>query len=115
MADGPQGLAYSLAVSPKDPTDLIGAAAAESEEDQQAKAARKADIEDFKWLVAHAQGRRFLWRLLTQTGVFRTSMTGNSMTFFNEGQRNVGLTLLAEFNEHSLDAYVKMQKEATNG
>jgi hypothetical protein len=102
-------------VNLKDPTDLIGAAAAESEKDQRDEAARKAEIEDFKWLVAHAQGRRFLWRLLDRTGVFRTSMTGNSMTFFNEGQRNVGLALLAEFNEHSLDAYSKMQKEAMNG
>lgn len=102
-------------VNLKDPTDLTGAAASESEQGQKAEAVRKLEIEDFKWLVAHAQGRRFLWRLLDRTGVFRTSMTGNSMTFFNEGQRNVGLVLLAEFNEHSLDAYSKMQKEAMNG
>lgn len=80
--------------------------------DAKATAQRKREIEDFKWLVAHKQGRRLLWRLLSMTGVFTSSMTGNSQTFFNEGRRDIGLQLMAEVNEHSLEAFVQMMKEA---
>lgn len=96
----------------RDPTDLRAQEEeAEARADAEARK-RKQEVEDFKWLVAHKQGRRILWRLLSMSGVFRTSMTGNSNTFFNEGRRDVGLQLLAEVNEHSLDAYVLMLKES---
>jgi hypothetical protein len=98
----------------RDPTDLRAQEAdAEAQATREAQK-RKQEIEDFKWLVAHKQGRRILWRLLSMSGVFRTSMTGNSNTFFNEGRRDIGLQLLAEVNEHSLDAYVLMLKESKN-
>lgn len=80
--------------------------------DAKAQLQRKREIEDFKWLVGHKQGRRLLWRLLSMTGVFTSSMTGNSQTFFNEGRRDIGLQLMAEVNEHSLEAFVQMMKEA---
>jgi hypothetical protein len=98
-----------------DPTNLAAQANASADRDLVAKNLRRIEVDDFKWIVAHAQGRRFLWRLLSMTGVFRTSMTGDSWTFHNEGQRNIGLQLMAEFNEHSLDAYVRMLKEVNNG
>lgn len=46
-------------------------------------------------LVGNAAGQRFLWWLLEQTHVFQSSFTGNSTTFFLEGERNVGLKLFA--------------------
>lgn len=58
------------------------------------------------------QGRRFIWRLLGLCGVYRTSFTGNSGTFFNEGARNIGLMVLADVQEVALDAYLQMVKEA---
>lgn len=98
----------------RDPTDLRAQEAdAEAQADRD-KLLRKREVEDFKWLVAHKQGRRILWRLLSMSGVYRTSMTGNSSTFFNEGRRDIGLQLLAEINEHSLDAFVLMLKESKN-
>lgn len=38
-------------------------------------------------------------------------MTGTSQTFFNEGARALGISLTAEFHEHSLEAYLQMVKE----
>jgi hypothetical protein len=98
-------------MSARDPTDL--AALADDEQAQADRQAREAkqQVEDFKWLMAHKQGRRFVSRLLNLTGVFRTSMTGNSSTFFNEGRRDIGLQLMAEINDHCLDQYVMMLKE----
>ena len=46
-------------------------------------------------LIDDAAGQRFLWWLLEQTHVFQSSFTGNSTTFFLEGERNVGLKLFA--------------------
>lgn len=57
------------------------------------------------------EGRNFVWWLLEEAGVFRTSFTGNSTTFFNEGQRNIGLKVMAILNEKCPDLYLKMLKE----
>ena len=46
-------------------------------------------------VMSGAAGQRFLWWLLEQTHVFQTSFTGNSTTFFLEGERNVGLKVFA--------------------
>ncbi len=79
---------------------------------------RKADRADslrlaaFKAVMATREGRRYLWWLLDRCGVFRTSFTGNSTTFFNEGQRNVGLMLIADITTACPEAYIVMLNEA---
>lgn len=57
-------------------------------------------------------GRRFVWRQLQRAGVFRSSFTGNSQTFFNEGQRNIGLMLLTDVHEFCPEQYIPMLKES---
>lgn len=84
----------------------------ETERDvRSAKIKRDQEIADFKWLVESKQGRRFLWRLLEKTGVYRSSFTGSSETFFLEGQRNIGLLLVSELNAICPDVYSTMLKE----
>lgn len=97
----------------EDPTDVRA-------QDRQLAALRQSDkseealkLDDFKWLMSSKRGRRIVWRLLEETGVYRTSMTGNSTTFFNEGQRNVGLKLMAMIHATATDAYVLMLNERT--
>ncbi len=48
-----------------------------------------------KDLLAEEKGKRLVWWLLEQAHVFQSSFTGNSHTFFLEGERNMGLKLLA--------------------
>lgn len=60
---------------------------------------RDQEIKDLRELLEHPAFRRFIWRLFQRFGLFRSSMTGNSHTFFNEGRRNEGLWLLAEIAE----------------
>lgn len=97
----------------RDPTD-IAAHEREAEADRlQAETRRKQEVDDFKWLVNHAAGRRLLWRVLERSGVFRTSFDGTSRTYFNEGRRDMGLFLLGELHEIAPDAYPKMLKEQT--
>lgn len=96
----------------RDPTDI---AAQDQEQEAQAfdsRIAAKKQVEDFKWLMKQAPGRRYAWRLLEKTGVFRTSFDDSSQrTAFNEGQRNIGLMVLSELNEHCPEQYLLMLKE----
>lgn len=95
----------------RDPTDLDALDELQEQRELEERKRRHREVEDFKWLMAHAQGRRFVWRLLELAGVFRTSFTGNSETFFREGMRNMGLVVLAEVHELVPEAFVKMLKE----
>jgi len=70
------------------------------------------EIDDLVWQMEDIRGRRNMWRLLGQAGVFRSSFTGNSTTFFNEGQRNIGLYYLNEIMLHCPETYLMMINEA---
>lgn len=58
-------------------------------------------------------GRAWVWDHLSQCGVFRTSFTQNALEVsFNEGQRNVGLRVFNDLQEHAFQDYQKMEAEA---
>ena len=88
-------------------------------DDPQAEAARAEALrieqlresDDLKWLMGHQQGRRIIWRLLSDAGVFRSSFTGDHTTYFREGMRNMGLILLGKITEHCPERYHLMVKE----
>lgn len=78
------------------------------------KRERSREIEDVKKVISSAEGRRFLWRLMSESGVFRASYTGDSKTFFNEGKRDIGLLVLREVNTAKPSAFAQMQNEFLN-
>lgn len=94
-----------------DPLDIRGQEKALADNSERNKLALQTEQEDFKWLMGNKRGRRIVWRLLERTGVYRSSFTGNSETFFREGMRNVGLTLLAQIHEITPDQFAVMLKE----
>jgi hypothetical protein len=67
--------------------------------------------EDWQWLMEDIRGRRIVRRLLETTGVYRTSFTGNSETFFREGSRNVGLQILNLVMSHAPSQHLPMMTE----
>jgi len=77
--------------------------------------------EDLKGILDSAGGRRFLWKLLEECGVYKISFTGDSYTAFNEGKRQIGLRLIEDIFDACPDAYIEMcsvaiqRKEARNG
>jgi len=71
--------------------------------------------DDLRTVMGTEQGHRFIWDLLGDAGVYRTSFTGNSETFFNEGKRQIGLAILARITETCPGEYLKMQTENING
>lgn len=67
--------------------------------------------EDLQRVLESESGRRFLWYLMHRAHVFRSSFTGNSETFFREGERSMGLFVLAGVLDVSPWIFGKMQKE----
>ena len=78
------------------------------------KFARDTEANDLRWVLSTAQGRRFIWRVLGECGVFRTSFMGGATdhTLFNEGRRSVGIQALTWVTEAAPDAYIKMTQES---
>lgn len=65
-----------------------------------------------KHIMGNKDGRAWMWNFLGECGIFRTSFTGNSTTFFNEGQRNIGLSVQADLTRNCQAEYLQMQSEA---
>jgi len=74
---------------------------------------KEQDKEDLHNILLSPGGRRFLWKVLEECGVYKISFTGNSHTFFNEGKRQIGLNLIADIFDADPNAYVEMRLEAT--
>ena len=94
-----------------DPQDLIAQEAASAKKEQRKRLLRHLEVEDFKWLMANKQGRRFVWRLLDKAGVFRSTFRNDNEMVFLEGMRNMGLMLIAEIHEICPEKYHLMLKE----
>ena len=78
---------------------------------KKSKFLRDRELSDIRKVIREPEGRRFYWRVLSDAGIFRNSFTGNSTTFYNEGQRSIGLGLLEDLLEADKLAFSKMQLE----
>lgn len=94
-----------------DPLDIRAAEKQQTTRKEKEQLVSRQEAEDFKWLMSDKRGRRFMWSQLAKAGVFRTSFTGNSETFFNEGKRVMGLDLLTRIHELCPDRYNQMVME----
>lgn len=98
-----------------DPLDIRGQERNKNDRDIQARLAREAEEADIRWLMSSKRGRRFVWRLLENAGVFRSSFNTNAMTMaFSEGTRNYGLRMLALVHSQCPEQYTLMSKEQAN-
>lgn len=101
------------------PLDLAGQERTAATRAEEERLAREKEQNDLRWVMSSKQGRRFMYRLLSEAGLYRLSFnldnTDPLATAFNEGQRNIGLTRLSEITEACPDRYTEMlaeQKEA---
>lgn len=90
----------------------LGSASSAGERNVGIKQREARRLNGLKQILEQPDSRTYLWDLLEFCGVARTSFTGNSTTFFNEGQRNVGLRIQADLTAHFPDKYLTMMKEA---
>lgn len=95
-----------------DPTDPEGLESNHRERAERQRLEAQSEAGDLKWLMSSKRGRRIVWRLLEQAGVFRLSFNTNAMQMaFAEGNRNGGLRMLAQIHANCPDLYPVMLKE----
>lgn len=94
-----------------DPTDIRAEDARAADAKAAASALSELEKNDLVWLMSQERGRRFIWRLLSRAGVFQSSFTGNSGTFFNEGRRDIGLWVLSSIMASCPEDFIKMLTE----
>lgn len=69
----------------------------------------------FRKVLAAKEGRAFVWRLLSWTGVYRSTFSNQPLDMaYAEGIRSVGLKLLADVQEASVEMYDLMTRENRN-
>lgn len=57
----------------------------------------KQNDDDMRVLLSSPAGRRFFWRVLTQSGLYSSSYAESATaTAYNEGRRSLGLALMQE-------------------
>lgn len=83
----------------------------ESSKKLKADLIRKRELSDIAAVLQSREGRRFIWRLLESAGVFKTTMTGNSWTYFNEGLRSLGLKIYSNVMDSCPDRLKEMWAE----
>jgi hypothetical protein len=99
-------------VSHYDPHDTAAQDRERAERLLREKLAAESEEADIRWLMSSKRGRRILWRLLDQSGVFRLSFNPNAMHMaFAEGTRNFGNRMLAMIHSHCPEHYTTMVKE----
>ena len=69
-------------------------------------------LDDLNDVMKSTSGRRLLWHVLNSCDIYATTFTGNSLTFFKEGRRAVGLQLIRDMQAMP-DLYLKMQTECS--
>jgi hypothetical protein len=67
---------------------------------------------DLVWLMNQREGRRFISRLLQSCHLYETSFTSTSATFFREGERNIGLQVLADIVRLCPELHARMAGES---
>lgn len=83
--------------------------------DDKLKVQRAQELDDVKKIVRTPEGSRFFKRLFSEGRIFHTTFTGNSNTFFLEGQRNLALKFLADVNAAAPECIPALMKSEDEG
>jgi hypothetical protein len=98
-------------------TDLNASAEARAAAERQdalerAQRERLQRADDMRAVMGTVEGRRFVWVLLNEAGLFSGSYTGEAISSaYGEGKRAVAVRLMADLQAESRDAYVQMVAE----
>lgn len=95
-----------------DPFDLNGQDSSREDKANRERLAKEVEDADVKWLMSNKRGRRIVWRLLDQSGVFRLSFNPDvAVMAFAEGNRNFGNRMLTLIHTLCPELYPTMVKE----
>jgi hypothetical protein len=98
-----------------DPVDIVAQEERQALLKEDIKRRQIIETDDVKFIMSDKRGRRYIYRVLEQSGIWRISFNTNALTMaFNEGSRNLGLKLLAQLTTHCPESYNKMIEECKN-
>lgn len=82
------------------------------------KVTQERDLNDLRIIMNTKEGRRFMWRLLSEARIFTTRYSENSLRMaYLEGNANFGLMLMADIDAacpEQFDTMRREQREDTN-
>lgn len=97
-----------------EPFDIDGAKARDTQRADNRRAANEAADKDLRFVMGDARGRRFVWSLLEEAGVFRSTFNVSALAMAHaEGGRNQGLRLLNRLLRTTPAEYRTAQEEAS--
>jgi hypothetical protein len=97
-----------------DPFEPEAQLASEAEQVELTRLLRAREVDDFKWLMGHRQGRSVVWRLLGWTRLHHTPHVMGASSednAFRAGAQNIGQQLQAEIYAICPERYTEMQRE----
>lgn len=68
-------------------------------------------LADIKKLLGLPEFRRYAKRYMSLCNVFKTTFTGNSESFFREGQRSIGTTMFGEIMQCAPERFAEVMSE----
>lgn len=80
--------------------------------DERVKLSRRQEVDDLKFIMSSKEGRRFIWRLLTHCGVYRSIWSNSAAIHYNSGMQDVGHFVQAEVIDAAEGSYLQMIKES---
>ena len=99
-----------------EPHDLGSEKQARAEKKARDRFDSDADVELVKWAMSSKRGRSLVWWLLSESGIWHTSFSPNAMQMaFAEGNRNLGLKVLANIHLGCPQMEATMRKENQSG
>lgn len=95
-----------------DPLDLLGTDDANNKINDETRKKSERDRGDLLKVLSLPEGRRFIWKQLSQAGIFQDPFSTNAMQMSkNCGMKALGLNLLADVNEADVNIFAQIQRE----
>lgn len=82
--------------------------------EKEALAVRKKELDDLREVASTEVGRRFLWRFISECGVYQDVSGSSEYVYRKLGQRSVGLKLMIDIEEADPTIQLKMIQENIN-
>ena len=83
-------------------------------QEQRAKRKRDRELNDIRVVLAGPEGRRFMWRVLSEGKIFVDGYVhgdGGFGTTYSTGRRSIGVWALSEVMEAKAESFMQMQRE----
>lgn len=96
------------------PFDIDAVNARDTQRSDAQRAERERADNELRFVMADARGRRFVWQLLADAGIYRSSFAPDPLVMAHaEGKRDTGLRLLDRILRVAPGDYLKAQEENT--